>query len=211
MTDGLVEKKDGASIGGGDMSRPPLNHDGKRKGYYAGSADEGHLLKGQISPEAWRMTAAGPADRQSHVLEVAQAGDGQDGGQAKPSTTLPSGGASWKTWHDALASEVVYCLVSAGTILFNKHALSTFHFPAPNTLLFFQFLMAVVLLKVSQMLGIVHLEPLRWDMIRMWFPVRSSCWYQRGVSVRGGGSRGELDVPTGCVCMLTPLPLLLHR
>jgi len=35
-------------------------------------------------------------------------------------------------------SEILYCLVSAGTTLFNKHALSTFAFPAPNFLLFFQ-------------------------------------------------------------------------
>lgn len=40
----------------------------------------------------------------------------------------------------AAYAEALYCLVSAGTILFNKHALSTFAFPAPNFLLFFQVL-----------------------------------------------------------------------
>ncbi|KAG2436209.1 hypothetical protein HXX76_006521 [Chlamydomonas incerta] len=70
-----------------------------------------------------------------------------------------------------VAAEVSYCLVSAGTILFNKHALSTFEFPAPNVLLTFQFGIAVVLLKVLHLLGFLHLEPLRWDIVKLWFPV----------------------------------------
>lgn len=40
----------------------------------------------------------------------------------------------------AILAEASYCLISAGTILFNKHTLSAFGFPAPNALLLFQFL-----------------------------------------------------------------------
>lgn len=71
----------------------------------------------------------------------------------------------------ALTAEAVYCLASAGTILFNKHALSTFEFPAPNALLTFQFAVAVLLLKGLHVAGLVQLEPLRWDFVRLWFPV----------------------------------------
>lgn len=48
-----------------------------------------------------------------------------------------------------------------GTILFNKHALSTFQFPAPNSLLLFQFSLAVLLLKLLGLTGLIHLEPIR--------------------------------------------------
>mmetsp|Transcript_13811 Transcript_13811/g.37320 ORF Transcript_13811/g.37320 Transcript_13811/m.37320 type:complete len:411 (+) Transcript_13811:123-1355(+) len=72
---------------------------------------------------------------------------------------------------DAIASELLYCLVSAGTTLFNKHVLSTFAFPAPNVLLFFQFLLAVVLLRGLHALRIITLAPLRWDMVKLWMPV----------------------------------------
>jgi hypothetical protein len=51
------------------------------------------------------------------------------------------------TLSSAMASEISYCLSSAATILFNKHALSSFGFPAPNALLLFQFGLAVVLLR----------------------------------------------------------------
>eukprot|EP00798_Chlamydomonas_sp_ICE-L_P000362 gene362-1752_t len=70
----------------------------------------------------------------------------------------------------AAMAEAMYCFISAGTILFNKHALSTFQFPAPNSLLLFQFVVAVLLLKGLQAVGAIHLEPLRWDMVRIWFP-----------------------------------------
>jgi len=69
-----------------------------------------------------------------------------------------------------LLSEVVYCIASAGTTLFNKHALSTYSFPAPNALLLFQFLLAVVLLKGLHLVGAVHLEPMRWKAVKLWAP-----------------------------------------
>ncbi|GAX78300.1 hypothetical protein CEUSTIGMA_g5742.t1 [Chlamydomonas eustigma] len=82
------------------------------------------------------------------------------------------GDSSDSQWlSSALTAEVLYCTVSAGTILFNKHALSTFHFPAPNTLLLFQFGMAVVLLQLLHLLGLINVEPLRWKSVRLWAPL----------------------------------------
>ncbi|KAG1653667.1 hypothetical protein FOA52_004584 [Chlamydomonas sp. UWO 241] len=72
---------------------------------------------------------------------------------------------------EAFLSELLYCTVGAGTILFNKHALSTFHFPAPNTLLLFQFSLAVLLLKVLALTGAIHLEPIRWSAVKLWMPL----------------------------------------
>lgn len=51
-----------------------------------------------------------------------------------------SSNTATNTGGHAILAEASYCLISAGTILFNKHTLSTFGFPAPNALLLFQFL-----------------------------------------------------------------------
>lgn len=83
-----------------------------------------------------------------------------------------SGTASTSSsWHSAIMAELIYCSVSAGTILFNKHMLSTYMFPAPNALLFFQFALAVLLLKLLSLMGVIYLEPMRMDMVRLWLPV----------------------------------------
>ncbi len=70
-----------------------------------------------------------------------------------------------------LSAEFLYCFMSAGTTLFNKHALSTFNFPAPNMLLFFQFALAVLLLQALDVFGVIWLQPLRGDLVRLWLPV----------------------------------------
>ncbi|KXZ50260.1 hypothetical protein GPECTOR_17g898 [Gonium pectorale] len=44
-------------------------------------------------------------------------------------------------------------------------------FPAPNMLLTVQFGIAVLLLKIFDFLGALHLEPLRWEVVKIWFPV----------------------------------------
>ncbi len=44
-------------------------------------------------------------------------------------------------------------------------------FPAPNMLLTIQFGIAVLLLKIFDFLGALHLEPLRWEIAKIWFPV----------------------------------------
>eukprot|EP00197_Chlamydomonas_leiostraca_P015765 CAMPEP_0202881308 /NCGR_PEP_ID=MMETSP1391-20130828/36339_1 /ASSEMBLY_ACC=CAM_ASM_000867 /TAXON_ID=1034604 /ORGANISM="Chlamydomonas leiostraca, Strain SAG 11-49" /LENGTH=473 /DNA_ID=CAMNT_0049563971 /DNA_START=12 /DNA_END=1432 /DNA_ORIENTATION=- len=84
-------------------------------------------------------------------------------------STSKSSWSSWD-WESALASEVTYCLVSAGTVLINKHALSSFDFPAPNTLLLFQFVLACVLLKILDVTGILNLQPIRWEVVKLWLP-----------------------------------------
>ncbi|KAL6744925.1 hypothetical protein V8C86DRAFT_3125725 [Haematococcus lacustris] len=75
-------------------------------------------------------------------------------------------------WQSILASEAAYVIASSGTILFNKHALSSFGtLPAPNTLLLFQFGLAVFLLKSMEVLGFIQLQPLRLDKVKLWLPV----------------------------------------
>lgn len=73
-------------------------------------------------------------------------------------------------WESAFASEVTYCLFSAGTVLINKHALSSFAFPAPNTLLLFQFVLACILLKILNITGVLNLQPIRWEVVKLWLP-----------------------------------------
>lgn len=90
--------------------------------------------------------------------------------QTASSSGKGTSGSSILDLQSAVASEIVYCLVSAGTILFNKHALSSFGFPAPNTLLLFQFALAVALLKFLDILGLVTLQPMRMDMVKLWLP-----------------------------------------
>ena len=67
-----------------------------------------------------------------------------------------------------LASGVTYCVMSAAMVLLNKYALSGFGFTAPNTLLFAQCVGSVLLVKLSERLGRCKLEPLRWDVVKVW-------------------------------------------
>lgn len=70
-----------------------------------------------------------------------------------------------------LVSGTSYVLTSSAMVLLNKHALSSFHFQCPHSLLFFHCLVAVFLVKSCEVLGYVKLEPLRWDIVRIWMPV----------------------------------------
>ncbi len=74
-------------------------------------------------------------------------------------------------WTSAIFAEFVYCTISAGTTLFNKHALSSYNFPAPNSLLLFQFSLAVMLLQMLDVVGVITLQPLRMDLVKLWLPV----------------------------------------
>ena len=56
-------------------------------------------------------------------------------------------------------------------ILLNKAALSSFHFTATNSLLFFQCALCVVLVYASALAGWVEVEPLNWNIVRVWMPV----------------------------------------
>ena len=66
---------------------------------------------------------------------------------------------------------LIYISTSASLILLNKYALASFSFQCPNSLLFFHCALAVVLVKVCEMLGYIKVEPLRWQIIKLWFPV----------------------------------------
>ncbi|KAK9866984.1 hypothetical protein WJX84_002242 [Apatococcus fuscideae] len=66
---------------------------------------------------------------------------------------------------------LAYCCASAGMVLLNKAALSSFDFTSPVSLLFFQCFVCVVLVKVTQAAGFIKLEPFSWDIARLWFPV----------------------------------------
>jgi GDP-mannose transporter len=56
-------------------------------------------------------------------------------------------------------------------VILNKHALASFNFQAPMSLLFFQCALAVVLVKLCELFGVVKLQPLKWDLVSVWFPV----------------------------------------
>lgn len=64
-----------------------------------------------------------------------------------------------------------YCAASGSMVLLNKHALASFQFTAPNALLAFQCALSVLLVKMCEAAGLVALQPLKWDLIRVWFPV----------------------------------------
>jgi len=56
-------------------------------------------------------------------------------------------------------------------VLLNKAALSSFNFNAPMSLLFFQCVVCVVLVRLSALLGFVRVEKFNPAIVRLWFPV----------------------------------------
>ena len=70
-----------------------------------------------------------------------------------------------------LLAGICYCAASGSMVLLNKHALASFSFTAPNSLLFFQCALSVVLVKLCAALGYVKLQPLKRDLVAVWFPV----------------------------------------
>ncbi|PNW74619.1 hypothetical protein CHLRE_12g490050v5 [Chlamydomonas reinhardtii] len=95
---------------------------------------------------------------------VAHADTGKPAPQRKPGPIagIPFG---------ALVSGVCYCSASASMVLLNKHALASFSFTAPNALLCFQCVLAVILVKLCEAAGFVKLQPLKPKLIGVWFPV----------------------------------------
>lgn len=68
-----------------------------------------------------------------------------------------------------LVSGIFYALSSGCLTLLNKYALAGFGFTAPNALLCFQCALTVVLVKAVELLGLIKpLQPLKWDLIRVW-------------------------------------------
>lgn len=56
-------------------------------------------------------------------------------------------------------------------VLLNKIALSSFHFESPNALLLFQCFLCVILVQACKAAGLVKVEPLNWNIIKIWVPV----------------------------------------
>lgn len=56
-------------------------------------------------------------------------------------------------------------------VLLNKAALSSFAFQCPNSLLFFQCALCVVLVQATAWLGFIKLEPWNMKIVRVWLPV----------------------------------------
>ncbi|KAJ9523828.1 hypothetical protein QJQ45_020029 [Haematococcus lacustris] len=83
------------------------------------------------------------------------------------STHHPNSGASV-----LFISGLSYAASSCCLTLLNKHALAGFGFSAPNALLFFQCALTVVLVKACEVLGLIKpLQPLRRELVLVWFPV----------------------------------------
>jgi GDP-mannose transporter len=64
----------------------------------------------------------------------------------------------------------VQCFFLLQTLL-NKAALSSFHFKAPDSLLFFQCALCVILVQLFKLFGLIKVEPFRWEIVRVWYPV----------------------------------------
>ena len=58
-----------------------------------------------------------------------------------------------------VVSGAAYCVASASMVLLNKAALSSFDFDSTTSLLFFQCLVCVILVKMADLVGLVTLEP----------------------------------------------------
>jgi GDP-mannose transporter len=72
-----------------------------------------------------------------------------------------------------LFAGLCYCAASGSMVILNKHALNpkSFGFTAPNALLCFQCALAATLVKLCELAGLVKLQPLKRDLVSIWFPV----------------------------------------
>jgi GDP-mannose transporter len=72
-----------------------------------------------------------------------------------------------------LFAGMCYCAASGSMVLLNKHALNpkSFGFTAPNALLCFQCALAAFLVKMCELAGVIKLQPLKRDLVQVWFPV----------------------------------------
>ncbi|KAK3242407.1 hypothetical protein CYMTET_47901 [Cymbomonas tetramitiformis] len=70
-----------------------------------------------------------------------------------------------------MVSGMCYALASCSMMLMNKHVLSSFGFHSMNSLLLYQTLMCVILVKTFEALGFYKLERMTWPLIKAWLPV----------------------------------------
>lgn len=65
-----------------------------------------------------------------------------------------------------IVSGAAYCVASASMVLLNKAALSSFDFDSTTSLLFFQCLVCVILVKLAEVFKFVTIEPWNWKIIQ---------------------------------------------
>ncbi|PNH07869.1 GDP-mannose transporter GONST2 [Tetrabaena socialis] len=107
---------------------------------------------------------------QKSTMAPTQRGDEEElllaeGQTPKPTKKMVMGVTS------VLAAGLCYCCASGSMVLLNKHALANFGFSCPNALLCFQCFLSVVLVRLCALFGLVKLQPLKPDLVRVWFPV----------------------------------------
>ena len=85
---------------------------------------------------------------------------GPDASEGKPVSAVDSRRILGLPVH--IVSGSAYCVASASMVLLNKAALSSFDFNSKTSLLFFQCLVCVILVKLADLFGFVSLEP--WNM-----------------------------------------------
>ncbi|XP_074302278.1 GDP-mannose transporter GONST1-like isoform X1 [Silene latifolia] len=78
---------------------------------------------------------------------------------------------SVKIPNQALLSGLAYCISSCSMILINKCVLSSYDFNAGISLMLYQNLVSVLIVSTFSVLGVISMEPLRWRLIKVWFPV----------------------------------------
>ena len=66
-----------------------------------------------------------------------------------------------------IVSGAAYCAASASMVLLNKATLSSFDFDSTNSLLFFQCLVCVILVKTFDIFKLVSIEPWNWKIIQV--------------------------------------------
>ena len=88
---------------------------------------------------------------------------------SKPESTKPGPDGSTAN-SQLLLSGSAYILTSSSLILLNKHALASFNWQCPNSLLCAHCILAVVLVKAAEALGLVKLEPMSLKIVKIWFP-----------------------------------------
>ncbi|WIA14498.1 hypothetical protein OEZ85_003019 [Tetradesmus obliquus] len=71
----------------------------------------------------------------------------------------------------AIISGVLYSVSSAALTLLNKKVLVHYDFTAVHVLLCFHCALSVVLVQACSLLGWAEVEPLSWELVRIWMPV----------------------------------------
>jgi GDP-mannose transporter len=109
------------------------------------------------------------------VEKDAEVGLGATGGGSLGGTDAPPTEAtmakSTRGYSREFVSGLSYCVMSTTMVLMNKHALSSFRFQCPNSLLFFQCALCCVLVKLTEAVGLITIERLSWRIVRLWLPV----------------------------------------